>query len=69
MATIEQLKEIIIELKVDVARARVPYGHCPYAYFTCVETEEECGDCDCTECKCKFFEKYKSIIRQEVEKW
>jgi hypothetical protein len=67
MATIEQLKEIIIELKVDAARARVPYGHCPYAYYTCIENEEDCDDCN--KCMRNFFEKYESLIRQEVEEW
>ncbi len=65
MATIEQLKERIIELKVEVARATVPQGHCPYAYYTCIPKEENCDNC----AECKFFEKYESKVRQEVEKW
>lgn len=66
MATIEQLKEIIVELRLELMRAKIPQGHCPYAYYHGVEQEGDCDDCD--ECKRKFFEKYEIKIKQEVEK-
>lgn len=66
MATIEQLKEIIVELRLELIRANIPQGHCPYAYYYGVEQEGDCDDCN--ECKRKFFEKYEMKIRQEVEK-
>lgn len=67
MATVEQLKEIIIKLRVDLAKTTVPYGHCPYCYYPGITHKECCDDCD--KCKREFFEKYESLTRQEVEKW
>lgn len=67
MATVEQLKEIIVDLKISLMKANIPYGHCPYAYYYGVEQEGDCDDCN--KCKRNFFEKYENKIRQEVEKW
>lgn len=55
MATIEELKEIIIELKVDLAKAKVPNGHCPYAYYPNIKQEGDCDDCN--KCQRDFFSK------------
>ena len=66
MATVEELKEMIIELNVDLAKAHIPYGHCPYAYYSGVEQDGDCDDCD--KCKREFFEKYENIIRAKIEK-
>lgn len=67
MVTIQELKEIIVNLKIDLMKANIPNGHCPYAYYYSVEQESDCDDCD--KCKREFFEKYENKIRQEVEKW
>lgn len=67
MATVEQLKEIIVDLKIALMKANIPNGHCPYSYYHGVEQDGDCDDCDV--CKWKFFEKYEAKIRQEVEKW
>ena len=32
-ATIEELKEMIVDLKMDLVRANIPSGNCPYAYY------------------------------------
>jgi hypothetical protein len=64
MATVEELKEIIIELKVDLAKARVPYGNCPYAYYPGINGECR-EDGDCSVCKQEFWQRY----RAEVEIW
>ena len=66
MATIEELKEIIIDLKVQLVRTNIPYGHCPYSYYPGISQEGDCDDCD--KCKRRFFEKYESEIRKDVEK-
>ena len=66
MATAEELKEIIIGLKVDLAKANVPYGHCPYVYYPSIKQDGECDDCN--KCKREFFEKYESTVRANVEK-
>ena len=68
MATVEELKEMIIELKVDLAKAQIPQGHCPYAYYPGIEGG--CvADIDCGRCKREFFEKYENKVRVVVEKW
>ena len=65
MATIKQLKEIIVELRLSLMKANIPDGHCPYAYYYGVEQEDDCDNCN--KCKRHFFEKYKAKIEQEVE--
>lgn len=67
MATVEELKEIIIELKVDLAKAHIPYSNCPYAYYSGIEGECR-EDGDCNKCKQDFFEKYENQVRKMVEK-
>lgn len=66
MATVEELKEMIVELKVDLAKASVPNGHCPYAYYPGIKQDGDCDDCN--KCKREFFEKYENIVRARVEK-
>lgn len=67
MATIEELKEIIIGLKMELAYASVPKGNCPYAYYPLIKEEHDCCEIDCTECKRRFFEKYKETITKQVQ--
>lgn len=33
MAKISELKEMIIDLKLDLIKAGIPQGNCPYAYY------------------------------------
>ena len=66
MATVKELKEIIIELKMDLVKANIPYGNCPYAYYPGIEGECS-ADISCTKCKQEFFEKYENKIRAIVE--
>ena len=66
MATIEELKEIIIELKVDLAKANVPYGHCPHAYYPGMKHDGQCDDCN--QCTREFFQRYENIVRAKVDK-
>ena len=64
MATVEELKEMIVELKVDLAKANIPYGNCPYAYYPGVEGG--CvADIACSQCKQEFWQRY----RVKVEEW
>lgn len=64
MATVEELKEIIIDLKLSLAKANIPQGHCPYAYYSNIEQEGDCDDCN--KCKRQFFEKYEDKVRKAV---
>lgn len=63
---IEELKEIIVDLKIQLAKERIPYGHCPYCYYLDIPQEGDCDDCD--KCKWEFFKKYEDKIRKDVEK-
>lgn len=65
MDKISELKEIIIKLKVELAKAMVPYGNCPYAYFPGINGE--CEDVDCNICKQNFWDKYKEQVREQVK--
>ena len=67
MATIEELKEIIINLKMDIAYASVPKNHCPDAHYPDFTYDWDCSKMSCEECHRIFFEKYKEKITQEVQ--
>jgi hypothetical protein len=66
MATVEELKEMIVELKVDLAEAHIPRGHCPYSYYPSMAHDEDCDDCD--KCRREFLHKYERIVRAKVAK-
>ena len=63
---IEQLKQIIIDQKMQIVKLQIPHGHCPYAYFTSVENEvNECNDCN--KCKLQFYDKYRKMVTDKVK--
>lgn len=52
--TIDVLKNLVIDLRVEKAQKTILDGHCPYAYFT---GENPLGNCDdCSKCKEVFYE-------------
>jgi len=66
MKTNEQLKEVILELKIDLMKANIPQGHCPYAYYN--KFENPLDSCDsCFDCKKIFFDKWKEIIVEDLK--
>ena len=68
MAKISELKELIVELRLDAINARIPHGHCPYAYYRPSTFHDDCGDIDCTMCRHRFMEDMETEIREEVER-
>lgn len=69
MAKISELKEMIVELKVDLHMANLPYGTCPYRYFgNPTNKEADCNEVSCYECKRIYFEDYENVVRKEVRK-
>ena len=69
MMKISQLKEIIVELKVDLRVAQLPYGACPYRWFGNPENKEiNCNEIDCNTCKNNYFDDYEAKIKKEVRK-
>lgn len=60
MMTRDELIDTIIELSVELRKAKIPRGNCPYAYYTDIKQE---GDCEnCSQCKYDFFKKYRENL-------
>lgn len=69
MATVEELKEMIVKLKVELAEAHIPRERCPYSYYPSVAHDEDCDDFDdCDKCHREFLHKYERIVREKVAK-
>lgn len=66
-ATIEELKNIIVELKIELARERIPSSHCPYAYYHRENPIGNCSDISCEECKTIFFEDMRKNVEEDVK--
>ena len=66
MASIKELKEMIVDLRVDLVRANIPKGNCPYAYYDKENPISSCNDVSCSECKEIFFNGIKIDIEKEV---
>ena len=62
-ATKQELKEMIVDLRVENMRINIPLEHCPYAYYDS-EDSMECGEISCDECRENFFD----IMRKRIEK-
>lgn len=65
-ATIDELKNIIIDLKIDLIKHEIPVGHCPYAYYN-KQNSVGCDDISCQKCRRIFFENIRKDIEAEVE--
>lgn len=64
---LNEVKELLIEARVELAKAKIPSHHCPKAYYSgweCPEDLSESGDC--TACKTRFFNQLEKQIREEV---
>ena len=69
MAKISELKEIIVSLKVELLKSKLPDSCCPYRYFGNPTNKEiDCNEIDCSNCKRIYFEDYRSEIKKEVRK-
>ena len=71
MATVKELKNIIVELKVQLRSKDIPYGTCPYALFSLKDMSKRKSDCsttDCTDCHNEFLRLYRDEVIEEVRK-
>ena len=70
MASVEELKEIIVDLRMSLVRANIPYENCPYAYYSTSKQKDRecCDDISCSECKRMFLEDKENDIREEVRR-
>ena len=67
MDKVSELKEIIVELKMELIEANIPKGYCPYSYGT-PSTKRELDCSDCEKCRRIFMQDMERDIRAEVEK-
>lgn len=67
-ASVQELKDIIVELKMDKIRMSVPQGHCPYAYYSISNPFSSCDDTDCSTCSNVFLENMRKLVTEEVSK-
>lgn len=65
-ATVKELKDMIVDLKMDLVRANIPSGNCPYAYYHRENPVENCNDISCGECKRIFLDGMRKDIKKEV---
>lgn len=66
MADVKELKEMIIDLRMNLVKANIPSGNCPYAYYSIENPAGDCGSVSCNECKSIFLDKMRSEITEEV---
>lgn len=63
-----ELKDMIVDLKMQVISMSVPHGHCPYAYYKLENAPDiNCSTVGCTTCKSQFYDIMQKRIRKEVE--
>ena len=65
-ATIEELKEMIVDLRIDLVRANIPRWNCPYAYYHRDNPISNCNDVSCNKCKEFFLDEMRKDIEKEV---
>ena len=68
MDKVSELKEIIVNLKMDLIEKKIPEGHCPYSYYT--PSAGRFVDCtiSCGQCRKIFMRDMEKDIRKEVDK-
>lgn len=65
MDKISILKEIIVNLKMELVEKKVPVGYCPYTYYTQIKRKNP--DCDdCTKCRELFMNDMRKNVEKEV---
>lgn len=68
MASISELKRMIVNLKMELVEAQIPKGHCPYTYHTALSRYMKDCTMDCDKCRERFMLTMKNRIEKEVEK-
>ena len=72
MATVKELKEMLIEERVARICNDVPDGYCPNAYYPFFEYEAGCESEDkkdsCFQCKKRFRTAVEKAVRKKIEK-
>jgi len=66
-ATVKELKDMIVDLRMNLLREEIPRGHCPYFYYPIENAAGECGNVGCNACKMLFFQAMRKEIEKEVK--
>ena len=67
---VEELKEIIVNLKLELVEAHIPMGYCPYSYThykSAFNRDIDCNEISCNKCRELFMQDIEKEIRKEVE--
>ena len=67
MAEISELKEMIINLKMQLVKTQIPKGHCPYTYNTALSKRMKDCTMECDKCRERFMAVMRKKITKEVE--
>lgn len=63
-----QLKEMIIDLRMQVVQMSIPKGHCPYAYYGLENAPNiDCNEIGCSTCHAQFNQIMRERITKEVK--
>lgn len=65
-ATVEELKSLIVGIKMEVIKLSMQKGNCPYAYYS-MEQITSCDDTNCNECKKDFMSRFRKDIEENVK--
>lgn len=71
MAKVSELKEMIVDLRVELLEEMLgnSNSNCPYRTFGNPDNVDlDCNAKSCVECKEEFFERYREEVRKEVRK-
>ena len=65
-ATIQELKDIIVDLRIENIECTIPSGHCPYAYYNIDNPIASCDETSCNQCRVVFLDTMCKKIEKEV---
>ena len=66
-ATVEELKEMIVDLRMTNIAANIPMGNCPYAYYRVPGMHEvNCIETNCRQCRSDFMDAMRIRVAAEV---
>ena len=66
MDKINELKEIIINLKMELIEERIPKGHCPFTYYRLANGKNIDCNIGCEKCRNLFIKSMEKHIRKKV---
>ena len=65
-ATIQELKEMIVNLRIENIKCKIPSGHCPYVYYNMDNPIDNCNEMSCDKCSEIFLDNMRKQIEKEV---